>query len=74
MELDPSVVGGVYQLVASHEYAWRVETHGDYATVDSMTGPTGFMDSFSGNGSSLSGPRRTSGTYTISQSNLFTAK
>ncbi len=70
----PVVASGAYSLVSTHKYIWRVETHGHMATVDAMTGPTGFMDEFSADFESPSGPHTGDGSFTISQSNLFTAK
>ncbi len=70
----PMIAGGAYSLVSTHDYIWRVETHGNLATVDAMSGPTGFMDEFSADDESPIGPRTGDGSFTISQSNLFTAK
>jgi hypothetical protein len=70
----PVIVSGAYALVSTHVYDWRVETHGNLATVDAMAGPSGFMDEFSGNNESPRGPHTADGSFTISQSNRFTAK
>jgi len=39
-----------------------------------MAGETGFMDEFSGDDETPRGPRTGDGSFTISQSNEFTAK
>jgi hypothetical protein len=70
----PVIVGGAYALVSTHVYDWRVETHGNLATVDAMAGPSGFMDEFSGDNESPRGPHTADGSFTISQANAFTAK
>jgi hypothetical protein len=70
----PVVAGGAYAFGSTHIYQWRVETHDSYATVDSMSGPTGFMDEFSGDDASPTGPHTGDGSFTISQHNEFTAK
>lgn len=68
----PEVVGGNF-LKGSEPYYWRVETHGKYATVDAMTGPTGFLDTFSADEESPQGSRTGSGQYTVTSSRAFTA-
>ena len=70
----PVIVGGAYALNSTHLYDWRVETHGNLATVDAMAGPTGFMDEFSGDEQTPRGPHTGDGSYTISQPNAFTMK
>jgi hypothetical protein len=70
----PVVLGSPYQFTSAHTYIWRVETHGTLASVDAMADPAGFMDEFSGDDESPRGPRTGDGTFTISQSNQFTAK
>ena len=67
----PQVIGQNFM----HEdnlYVWRVETHGKLATTDAMTGPTGFMDPFSGDNAAPRGPHTGDGQYTISSARLFT--
>jgi hypothetical protein len=68
----PEVVGSNF-LKSSEGYYWRIETHGKYATVDAMTGPTGFLDSFSANEASPQGPRTGAGQYTVTSSRWFNA-
>ncbi len=74
----PSVLGGTFTLLPEvgeqgAEYAWGIETHGDYATVDDMAGPAGFIDSFGASwGSSPTGPTRQNGSFTYSGSYPFT--
>lgn len=74
----PSVLGGTFTLLpqvgeTGAEYAWGVETHGDYKTVDDMAGPAGFIDSFGPSwGSSPTGPTRQNGSFTFSGSYPFT--
>lgn len=73
----PDVSGFLW--VPARDYRWRIETHGDYATVDQMTGPNGFVDSFAG-ATALSyndapaGPRMQSGSFTRSKMAYFTRK
>jgi hypothetical protein len=64
----PKVLNDSFALDPGASYYWRVETHGAIATTDSAAGPTGFLDEFSGDpyGVVPSGPRRGSGSYTIS--------
>jgi hypothetical protein len=68
----PEVVGGNF-LKGGEGYFWRVETHGELATVDAMTGPTGFMDAFSADEETPQGPRTDNGQYTVTSSRIFTA-
>jgi hypothetical protein len=64
----PKVVNDSFALIPANKYYWRVETHGTYANADAATGPTGFIDEFGGDfyKATPSGPRRGSGSYTIS--------
>jgi hypothetical protein len=64
----PKVANDSFALVPANTYYWRVETHGALANADAAAGPTGFLDEFSGDFYKLapSGPRRGSGSYTIS--------
>jgi hypothetical protein len=49
------------------EYTWRVDTHGEPASVDAMLGPEGFMGDFNEIAyDEPEGPRAASGTYTAS--------
>jgi hypothetical protein len=71
----PKVINDSFALDPGASYYWRVETHGSLATTDAATGPSGFLDEFSGDSGGLvpSGPRRGDGTYTISDySDLIT--
>ncbi|HEY3495357.1 MAG TPA: hypothetical protein VGK73_11750, partial [Polyangiaceae bacterium] len=62
-----------FRLTAGHLHNWRVETHGSAASVDELAGAEGFADSFgASSGSRPAGPRRGSGTYTISAGREFT--
>jgi hypothetical protein len=63
----PPVLQGGFTLRAGGEHTWAIQTHGEYANVDAMTGQNGFMDSFSMDyGGSPQGPNTASGTYTQS--------
>jgi hypothetical protein len=63
-----------FSLRVGDDVGWRVETHGDYETVDDMTGDTGFMDEFGwSQGDYPEGPNRESGSYSISTGRLVTA-
>lgn len=63
----PKVTNDGFALLPSKSYLWRVETHGtSLADTDAAAGPTGFLDSFSNDQGSPKGPRRGSGSYTIS--------
>jgi hypothetical protein len=68
----PVVAGGIFELDAAQAFRWRVETHGDYATVDEMTGASGFMDAFSFRWSTPMGPKQESGSFTMSGAYGFT--
>ncbi len=68
----PTVVGGAFKLDPEQFFRWRVETHGDFATVDQMSGPTGFMDAFSNTWQTPTGPRQESGSFTLSAAYGFT--
>jgi hypothetical protein len=53
-------------------FTWRVETHGNADSTDDMTGADGFADSFGYySGDEPRGPRRDSGSYSISYSLYF---
>ena len=64
----PSVVNGSYVPVHGESYNWQIETHGAPSSVDEMTGPSGFIDSFGGKPADLEprGPRTSDGTFTMS--------
>ena len=68
----PVVAGGMFELDAAQTFRWRVETHGAFATVDEMTGASGFMDAFSFNWSTPMGPKQESGSFTMSGAYGFT--
>jgi hypothetical protein len=76
----PEVAGSSYGLQTGDHYDWRIETHGNFASVDAMAGPTGFMDEFSGADADVEpngepkGPHTADGSYSISFSNRFTAQ
>jgi hypothetical protein len=68
----PSFPNG-WELRRNVSYLWRVETHGESASVDAMTGDEGFIDEFGPSlGDEPSGPQRTSGSYSISVSRRVT--
>jgi hypothetical protein len=53
---------------------YRVETHGDAATVDELAGPSGFIDEFGWSEcDGPEGPRREDGSYAISLARYITA-
>jgi hypothetical protein len=68
----PVVAGGIFELDPAQTFRWRVETHGSFATVDEMTGASGFMDAFSFNWSAPMGPKQESGSFTMSGAYGFT--
>jgi len=51
---------------------WSVETHGDAADVDALTGPDGFLSSFARGRDNSSGPLRGDGYFTESEQRGFT--
>jgi hypothetical protein len=51
---------------------WSVETHGDYPTVDSAAGPTGYMDSLALRNDWPDGPNSADGYFTESVRRDFT--
>jgi hypothetical protein len=67
----PSFPGTGLAIPAGATAFWTVETHGNYATVNDATGPTGMLDSMSASGEPF-GPRTTSGTFTQSEVRPFT--
>jgi hypothetical protein len=68
----PVVAGGIFELDAAQTFRWRVETHGSFASVDEMTGASGFMDAFSFNWSTPMVPKQVSGSFTMSGAYGFT--
>lgn len=54
---------------AGSEFAWHIETHGDYASVDAATGGEGFIASFLPGG--YDGPHRGSGSFSASATRTF---
>lgn len=68
----PEVAGGIFTLDSNQFYRWWVETHGDYATVDEMAGPSGFMDQFSWDWENPIGPNQQDGSFTLSGRYGFT--
>ncbi|RYZ04573.1 MAG: carboxypeptidase regulatory-like domain-containing protein [Myxococcales bacterium] len=71
----PEVAGGAFDLdknlSADSYYTWAITTHGDYASVDAMLGPNGFLDAFGYSSGTPVGPRQTSGSYTTSVESRF---
>jgi hypothetical protein len=61
-----------FTLIPDDLYNWRVETHGDAATVDEAAGPDGFVDSWAPYADGPNNPKRGDGTYAISAGRLFT--
>ena len=65
---------------AGADYRWRIETHGDFATVDQMAGPNGFADEFTGptQFSDYTAPQpgahQGDGSFTMSAMAFFTRK
>jgi hypothetical protein len=58
-----------YTPPAGAEFAWSVETHGPYASVDEAAGDEGWISAyFDGR---LHGPRRGAGTFTVSEQRPF---
>jgi hypothetical protein len=37
-------VAATFMLQPNHNFAWRIETHGSYASTDEAAGPEGFLD------------------------------
>lgn len=70
----PSVVDGAFVLYPGEVYSWWVETHGSFATVDEMTGPTGWFDEFGKEYNRPLGVEQPSGSYTSSAAYQFTTK
>jgi hypothetical protein len=68
----PVVAGSVFELDPAQLFYWRVETHGDFATVDQMVGASGFMDAFSFDWETPMGPKQESGSFTMSGGYPFT--
>jgi hypothetical protein len=68
----PTVVGGAFVLDPAQQFRWRVETHGDFATVDEMTTSAGYIDEFGRGWTSPSGPNATDGSFTLSGAFVFT--
>jgi hypothetical protein len=68
----PEVAGGIFVLDANQFYRWRVETHGEFATVDEMTSPAGYIDEFGADWSLPVSPKQEDGSYTLSGGFGFT--
>jgi hypothetical protein len=64
----PKVANDSFALIGGDSYVWRVETHGALANADAAAEPTGFLDEFSEDfyKTTPGGPRRSNGSYTIS--------
>lgn len=67
----PEVAGGSFHLDKEQLYLWRVETHGDFATVDELANPAGFMDAFSADWEVPLGPKQSDGSFTMSGAYRF---
>jgi hypothetical protein len=59
-----------YAVPSKRQFAWWVETHGAYASVDEAAGPEGFLDTCAAR--KPTGPERGRGTYSESLSRNFT--
>ena len=71
----PEVIGGGFALDPGHSFEWRVITHGKFASVDAMAGPSGFLQPYDFYNNVPYGPRQGDGEYTISDARGFqTAK
>ena len=64
----PKVTDGTFALVPGTTYVWSIETHGSPASVDQMTNPGGFIDSYANRPLDLepTGRRAGDGSYTAS--------
>lgn len=68
-----------FEWISDRVFYWQIETHGDLASVDQMTGPNGFADAFTGpnqfsNNDAPQGVRQQSGSFTQSARAFFTFK
>lgn len=61
-----------FTLIPGDLYNWRVETHRSWATVDEMTGPDGFADSWAPYCEAPERPLRGDGQFAISAGRTFT--
>jgi hypothetical protein len=66
----PTFANG-FALRAADDAVFRIEAHGDLATVDEAAGANGFVDSFGPWADDPDGPRRDAGTFAISAGSLF---
>lgn len=63
----------LHDVIAPNSYHnWLVETHGQFASVDAMAGPNGYMDAFGNNNYRPWGPHHTDGAFTTSGLSYFT--
>ena len=69
--LDKVPVIGTALILPDAWHFWYVETHGEYASVDAMTGSTGFLDTFTLNDHLPQGPSHADGAYTVSAMHYF---
>jgi hypothetical protein len=67
----PSFPNG-FTLIPGDLYNWRVETHGDAASVDELADADGFADSWAPYAAGPESPKRGDGTYAISGGRAFT--
>ncbi len=63
---------GSFSLRGNGNFNWRVQTHGDATTVDSLAGPQGYLDPFATGDDRPLGPRTEDGSFTISTGRTFT--
>lgn len=68
----PTFPNGLQVLREASEYFWRVETHDDFASVDEMAGPQGFIGDYNWFSSRhASGPKSADGTFTASETTFI---
>jgi hypothetical protein len=53
-------------LTPNTSFSWRVETHGEYESVDEMAGPAGYCGDFNYYQLAGGGPEKSDGSYTQS--------
>jgi hypothetical protein len=64
--------GNGFTLLPGDLYNWRVQVHGDPATVDDLAGEDGFADSWAPWADGPNNPKRGDGSFTISAGRTFT--
>jgi len=61
-------------IVPNGWHNWTVQTHGQFDSVDEMTGPNGYLDAFATSYYRPQGPQRESGAFTVSYQADFQAE